>query len=113
MARLVNVAGRAFVSADEVGEGHVEGVSDEEQMVQQGGVGALLDPVDGLAVEAHELTEFLLAESLSPASCPDGISDGPAAGEYPVGQRIRWHAYTLVNVLINVCTIVGTSRARR
>jgi hypothetical protein len=77
-------------------------------VVDERRVRAVLDPVDCLAVQARRLAELLLCElPLSPGGA-DAVSDGLSAGEYPGGQGIGGHAYTLVAGVIIVCTIVGT-----
>src|SRR5690606_8507797 len=68
-------------SPHEVGEGYVEAVGDQEQMVDAGGVHTLFDPVDGLAVQAHELGELLLGEPPGGAGGADTVSDLSSAGE--------------------------------
>jgi len=99
--------------SDEVGERNFECVSDEEQVVDARCVRALLDAVDGLAVQSGELAESLLCEFLACAFGSDRASDGLSAGGYPVGQRVGWHAYTLVGAVIIVCTTVGTFEGSR
>ena len=100
-------------SLHEVGEGHIEDVGDQDQVVDARRVGALFDPVDRLAVEASQLAERLLCELPLCAGGSDMVSDGLSAGEYPGGQGIGWHAYTLVGAVIIVCTIVGTFERSR
>jgi hypothetical protein len=95
-------------SSDEVGERGVEGIGDADQVIDARRVGALLDPIDRFAVEAGELAELLLCEFALGAGGADVVSDGLSAGEYPGGQGIGGHAYTLVAGVIIVCTIVGT-----
>lgn len=68
----------------------------------------MLDSVDRFAVEVDELTELLLGELPLGAGGANLVSDLASAGWYPVGQRIGWHAYTLVGAAFTVCTIVGT-----
>ena len=104
---LVPDAGGGPLS-DEVGERHVQGVGDEQQVVDECPVRALLDPVDRLAVEAGEFAELLLREPVDGAGGADVVSDGLPAGDDRCGQGFGWHAYTLVGGVIVVCTIVGT-----
>lgn len=77
-------------------------------MIDESGVCALLNAVDRLAVEVDEFAEFLLGELPLGAGSPDVVSDLASAGWNPGGQRIGWHASTLVGPVISVCTIVGT-----
>ena len=77
-------------------------------MVNERGVGALLDAVDRLPVEARQFSESLLCELLALAFGPDTVPDGSTAFKYPVGQGISWHPYTLVGRVIIVCTMLGT-----
>lgn len=95
-------------SADEVSQGHIEGVRDEKQVVQERTVGSLLDPVHGLPVQAGGFGELFLGQFPLGADGADSVSDLASAGWYPGGQRIGWHAYTLVAAVISVCTILGT-----
>ena len=99
-------AGRG--SPHQIREGDVEGVGDEEQVVDERRMRSLFDPVDGLAVEAREFPESFLSEFLACPFGPDLVSDGVAALQDSGGQGLGWHAYTLVGPLIVVCTIVGT-----
>ena len=85
---------------------------DTDEVVDARAVGALLDPVDGLAVEVDALGELLLAELRGGAGGAHVVSDLAAAGEYPLGQGIGWHPYTLAASMIFVCTVCGTSRCR-
>ncbi len=104
----VSVARADGGSTHEIRERNTEHVSDEQQMIQERRICALLNPVDGFAVEAGELAESLLAELGSVAGSSDVGPDLAAAGEDPGGQRIGWHPYTLAGPMIIVCTIVGT-----
>jgi hypothetical protein len=68
----------------------------------------LLDAVDRLPVEAGQFSESLLCELLALTFGPDVVPDGSTAFKYPVGRGVGWHAYTLVGLLIIVCTSLGT-----
>ena len=94
---------------DEVGERYVESMGDEQQVIDECAVSALLDPVDRLPVEVYELGELFLAQPLRRPRGADVVPDLAASVEDPVGQRIGWHPYTLAGVMIIVCTIVGTA----
>lgn len=100
--------GRTSDLSNEVGERHVERVGDEEQVVEECGVRALLDSVDGLTVQPGEFPELLLTQLRVGPCGPHMTPDRLAAGDYPLGQRIGWHALTLVGPVIIVCTNVGT-----
>lgn len=77
-------------------------------MVEFRRVRCLLDSVDGLPVEPRVFGELLLAQLPFTADGANAVSDLASAGWYPGGQRIGWHAYTLVGAVTGVCTIVGT-----
>lgn len=77
-------------------------------MIQERGVGAVLDAADRLAVEAGEFCESLLCDLLARAFGANMVPDGSTAGWYPVGHGVGWHRSTLVGVVIIVCTMLGT-----
>ena len=77
-------------------------------MIDESGVGALLDPIDRFAIQVGKFAELLLAQLPLTADGANSVSDLTSAGWYPSGQRIGWHAYTLVGAVIRVCTIAGT-----
>src|SRR5688572_9807513 len=95
-------------SPHKISEGDIEGAGDQRQVVDQRRVGALLDPVHRLPVQAGVLSEPLLCEFLACAFGADVVPDGPALQEYPVGHGVGWHGSTLVGAVIDVCTIDGT-----
>lgn len=72
-------------SADQVGEGHVEGRGDADQGVEDRRLVALLDPVDRLPVHACAFGEEFLADPLRAAGGADVFADGPAVGDNPLG----------------------------
>lgn len=70
----------------------------------------LLDPVDGLPVQAGALGEPLLTESGSDfaAGGADVVADGSAAVEDPGGWWSGWHRSTLSGSWFVVCIVDRT-----
>lgn len=77
-------------------------------MIDERRVGPLLDPVDGLPIEAGGFAESFLCQLLAFSFGSDGVPNGSTALLDPVGQGIGWHPLTLVGHVINVCTMLGT-----
>lgn len=84
-----------FELSQQIRDVYPERLGDEQEVVDEGRVGPVLEPVDGLPVEADALGELLLGELAVEAGGAGAAPYRPAALEHPLGDRVDWHPFTL------------------
>jgi hypothetical protein len=91
VARRSALPRRCGGSPDEVGERDVEGVGEDEKVVEVGRPMRVLPSTDALGITAGAFTKLFLRK----AGClPGGAElspDGPSAGEDPGGRGVAMH----------------------
>lgn len=99
------------VISEKAGHGHPEAARDTDEPVDDAGIPGLLDPVDGLPVQATELAELVLREIALQAETSHAIPDA-----LPLAQDLRiallGHHLTLVETRSKVSTTGGTPECR-
>lgn len=75
-------------SADEVGEGHTEGVGQEQQISEVEDSVRVLPPANRLVLPAHAFPELHLSEVRGSAGFADLFSDLLPTAGHPVGERV-------------------------
>lgn len=82
-------------SPHQVRQRYVEASGKKKKVVEVGRPVRVLPAADALHVSVDELTEFLLGDALRVAGLADLRTDGPGAGENPVGRFVTVHATKL------------------